>query len=130
VNLVLSYIFGKDLSWQANMRWNYGSGFPFTPTQGFYPMTLLNNSGSTIAVTNPSLGVLYAQFDSQRLPDYARMDVSLSKSFQFSQSMALRLNASVINLFDRTNIFYFNRITGQQVNQFPILPTLSVGLDF
>lgn len=130
INLVASYIFGKDLSWQANMRWNYGSGFPFTPTQGFYPMTQLNAISSQIAVTNPSLGVLYASFDSQRLPDYARMDVSLSKSFQFSQTMALRLNASVINLFNRSNIFYFNRITDQRVNQFPILPTLSVGLDF
>ncbi len=130
INIVISYIFGKDLSWQANMRWNYGSGFPFTPTQGFYPMTPLNNIGSSVALTNPSLGVLYAEFDSQRLPDYARMDVSLSKNIQFSQSMALRFNASVINLFDRSNIFYFNRITNQRVNQFPILPTLSVGLDF
>jgi hypothetical protein len=130
VNLVISYIFGKDLSWQANMRWNYGSGFPFTPTQAFYPMTSLNNLSTNIAVTNPSLGVLYAEFDSHRLPDYARMDVSLSKSIQFSQTMALRFNASVINLFDRSNIFYFNRITGQRVDQLPILPTLSVGLDF
>jgi hypothetical protein len=130
VNFVVSYIFGKDLSWQANMRWNYGSGFPFTPTQAFYPMTGTNNISTNIATTNPSLGVLYAAFDSQRLPDYARMDVSLSKTVQFSQTMALRFNASVINLLDRTNIFYFNRITGQQVNQFPILPTLSVGLDF
>ena len=130
INLVLSYLFGKDLSWQADMRWNYGSGFPFTPTQAFYPMTPLNNIGGNIAVTNPSLGVLYAEFDTQRLPDYARMDVSLSKNIQFSQTMALRFNASVINLFDRSNIFYFNRITGQRVNQLPILPTLSIGLDF
>jgi hypothetical protein len=93
-------------------------------------MTSLNNLSTNIAVTNPSLGVLYAEFDSHRLPDYARMDVSLSKSIQFSQTMALRFNASVINLFDRSNIFYFNRITGQRVDQLPILPTLSVGLDF
>lgn len=130
VNLVASYQFGKDLSWQANVRWTYGSGFPFTPTQGFYPMTSLNNINSTIPSNNPNLGILYAGFDSQRLPDYHRLDVSLSKSFQFSQKMALRCNASAINLYDRENIFYFNRITGQRVNQLPILPTLSVGLDF
>ncbi len=130
VNLVISYQFGKDLSWQANVRWTYGSGFPFTPTQGFYPMTQLNNIGSQITTTNPSLGILYAGFDSERLPDYHRLDVSLSKNFQLSQIMALRFNASVINLYDRENIFYFDRITGQRVNQLPILPTLSVGLDF
>jgi hypothetical protein len=130
VNLVLSYIFGKDLSWQANIRWTYGSGFPFTPTQAFYPMTQLSNIGTNIALTNPSLGVLYAEFDSQRLPDYSRLDVSLSKSLQISQAMGLHFNASVINLYDRSNIFYFDRITGQRVNQLPILPTLSIGLDF
>jgi len=130
VNLVTSYLFGKDLSWQANARWTYGSGFPFTPTQAFYPMTPLNNIGATIATTNPSLGVLYAEFDSQRLPTYARVDVSLAKNFQLSQNVALRFNASIINLFDRSNIFYYNRITGQRVNQLPILPTLGVGMDF
>lgn len=130
VNLVLSYVFGKDLSWQANVRWTYGSGFPFTPTQAFYPMTQLGNTGTNITTTNPNLGVLYAEFDSQRLPDYHRLDVSLSKNFQISQVIALRVNASVINLYDRENIFYFDRITGQRVNQLPILPTLSVGMDF
>jgi hypothetical protein len=130
VNLVLSYVFGKDLSWQANARFNYGSGFPFTPTQDFYPQTPLSNIGSNITTTNPNLGILYGDFDSERLPDYARMDVSLSETIQFSQTMALRFNASIINLFNRSNIFYFDRITGQRVNQLPILPTLSVGLDF
>jgi len=130
VNLVLSYIFGKDLSWQANVRWNYGSGFPFTPTQAFYPQTSLSNIGSSVTTNNPNLGIVYAGFDSQRLPDYHRLDVSLSKTFQFSQRMALRFNASCINLYDRENVFYYNRITNQRVNQLPILPTLSVGLDF
>ena len=130
LNLVVSYLFGKDLSWQANARFNYGSGFPFTPTQAFYPETPLNNLGTQIQNTNPNLGILYSEFDSQRLPDYARLDLSLSKNFQISQRIALRFNASVINVIDRENIFYFNRVTGQRVNQLPILPTLSVGMDF
>ncbi len=130
VNLVVSYKFGKDLSWQANVRWNYGSGFPFTPTQGFYGQTSLSTINTNVQSNNPNLGILYGSFDSERLPDYHRLDVSLSKNFQFSQRMALRCNASVINLYDRENIFYFNRITNQRVNQLPILPTLSVGLDF
>lgn len=130
VNLVASYMFGKDLSWQFNVRWNYGSGFPFTPTQGFYPMTPTTNIGAQVQSTNPSLGILYGQFDSERLPDYHRLDISLSKHIQFSTNMALRIDASVINLYNRANIFYFNRITNERVNQLPILPTVSVGLDF
>jgi len=130
VNLVASYTFGKDLSWMADVRFNYGSGFPFTPTQGYYPNVPFSNIGTNYTTTNGSLGTIYGQFDGSRLPDYARMDVSIDKSFQLSENVGLHINASVINLFDRQNIFYYDRISGQQVNQLPILPTLSVAMTF
>jgi hypothetical protein len=34
INLLVSYALGR--SWELGARWNYGSGFPFTLTQGFY----------------------------------------------------------------------------------------------
>ena len=37
INLVASYSFGKRRSWEVNCRWNFGSGFPFTQTQAYYP---------------------------------------------------------------------------------------------
>src|SRR5690606_14151150 len=36
VNLVGTFKFGKDDSWEVNHRWNFGSGLPFTKTAGFY----------------------------------------------------------------------------------------------
>ncbi len=36
LNYLMSYAFGSDKSWEASIRWNLGSGFPFTLTQGFY----------------------------------------------------------------------------------------------
>ncbi|HNU56732.1 MAG TPA: carboxypeptidase-like regulatory domain-containing protein, partial [Flavobacteriales bacterium] len=36
INLVASYNFGKFDAWKVNVRWNFGSGFPFTKTQGYY----------------------------------------------------------------------------------------------
>ncbi len=130
VNLVVSYKFGKDLSWMADVRFNYGSGFPFTPTQGYYPNVPFNNIGTNYTGSNASLGTLYGGFDSYRLPDYARMDASIDKSFQLSQDIGLHVNASVINALDRANIFYYNRITSQRVNQLPILPSISVAMTF
>jgi hypothetical protein len=130
VNLVVSYKFGKDLSWMADVRFNYGSGFPFTPTQGYYPNVPFNNIGTNYTGSNASLGTLYGNFDSYRLPDYARMDASIDKSFQLSQDIGLHVNASVINALDRANIFYYNRITAQRVNQLPILPSISVAMTF
>ncbi|MGE0567669.1 MAG: carboxypeptidase-like regulatory domain-containing protein [Bacteroidia bacterium] len=35
VNIVTSYSFGKTNNLEINARFNYGSGFPFTPTQGY-----------------------------------------------------------------------------------------------
>lgn len=130
INLVVSYTFGKDLSWTADVRWNYGSGFPFTPTQGYYPNIPFNNLNSNPSTTNGNLGILYGTFDSERLPDYERLDVSIDKSLQLSQAIAMHINASVINLLDRQNIFYYDRVSGQRVNQLPILPTLSIGMTF
>ena len=36
VNVIASYKFGKNKSWEVNGRWNYGSGLPYTQTQGYY----------------------------------------------------------------------------------------------
>ncbi|MGP8214675.1 MAG: TonB-dependent receptor [Bacteroidia bacterium] len=130
VNFTASYRFGKDLSWMANVRFNYGSGFPFTPTQGYYPNVPLNNIGVNYTNINGSVGTLYGTYDSYRLTDYARLDISIDKSFQLSQEIGLHINASVINLLDRQNIFYYDRTSGQAVYQLPILPTLSIAMTF
>ncbi len=130
VNLVASYTFGKNLSWMVNVRYNYGSGFPFTPTQGYYPNVPFNNLSTNYTTTNGNLGILYGTFDSERLPDYSRLDIGIDKNFQLSQAVGLHFNVTVINVLNRANIFYYNRITGQRVNQLPILPTLSIGMTF
>ena len=130
LNLVASYTFGKNLSWMVNARYNYGSGFPFTPTLGYYPNVPFNSIGTNYTTSNANLGILYGTFDSQRLPDYSRLDLGIDKSFQVSQDVGLHINASVINVLNRENIFYYDRVTGQRINQLPILPTLSIGMTF
>jgi hypothetical protein len=130
INLVISYTFGKDRDWTANIRWNYGSGFPFTQTQGFYPNVPFNSLGANYTSSNASIGTIYGPFDEGRLPAYHRLDVSIDKSFQLTQAIGLHINASVINVYNQANIFYINRLTGQIVYQLPILPTLSIAMTF
>jgi len=36
VNFVGSHVFGKNKSLTIDTRWNFGSAFPFTKTQGYY----------------------------------------------------------------------------------------------
>jgi len=131
VNLVLSYDFGKDLDWEVGARWNYGSGFPFTQNQGFYEsLNLNNNLNANVNTANGSLGVLYGQENGARLPDYNRLDLSIKKKFVLSVNSTLDVGAGVTNAYDRQNIFYFDRITYQRVNQLPIMPTMNVDWTF
>tara|TARA_B100001287_G_scaffold276560_1_gene287879 strand:+ start:1242 stop:3476 length:2235 start_codon:yes stop_codon:yes gene_type:complete len=129
VNFVSSYTFGNNNSWVADARWNLGSGFPFTQTQGYYENIPFNDGINTDYTSqNGELDVIYGELNQGRLPYYHRLDLSISKSFKFSQNTILEISASVTNAYNRENIFYFNRIEHERVNQLPMLS--SGGLSF
>lgn len=132
VNLLASYTFGAKKSWELAARWNYGSGFPFTLTQGFYSNFNFQNGISTdVLKGNPDLGVIYSdKRNSGRLPDYHRMDISLKKQIAFTKYVKMEIVASATNVYDRKNIFYFDRVRFQRVDQLPILPSLAATLHF
>ncbi|MEO5570643.1 MAG: carboxypeptidase-like regulatory domain-containing protein [Bacteroidia bacterium] len=131
VNLTGSYTFGKKLNWEFNARWNYGSGFPFTQTQGFY--NYLNfQQGLNVNYTNANgnLGIQYADLNGGRLPYYHRLDIALKKTFVIGKNSILEATASVVNVYDRNNIFYYDRVRGERVDQLPILPSIGANLSF
>jgi len=139
VNLLASYTFGKKPVWEASARWNYGSGFPFTRTQAFYPDfgSIFYQQGITtdyVTANNQNeedIGILYEdKLNAGRLPSYHRLDLSLSCSFIFTERITLDIIASVTNVYNRNNIFYFDRIRAKRVDQLPILPALGVSLSF
>ena len=131
VNLVASYIFGKKLNWQVNARWNFGSGFPFTRTAGFYELLTFNDGlDFDYTTTNGGLGTLYGDLNKGQLPHYHRLDFSVTKTFYLSDRSTLEANVSVINLYDRQNIFYVDRVTGKRVDQLPILPSAGLNITF
>ncbi len=128
LNLVGAYKFGTAQRWELNARWNYGSGFPFTQNQGFYLReTFQGGMNSNVTQTNSSaVEILLGPLNQGRLPDYHRFDINLKRMFFFSELSSLEVNAGITNLYNRDNIFYIDRISGNRVNQLPILP--SVGL--
>jgi hypothetical protein len=131
VNFVATYTWGKDKSWSINTRWNFGSGFPFTQTQGFYEQVTLNNGSSTnINQQNGSLGFQYAPINEGRLPYFHRMDISVSKKVNLAKNTTLTMVAACTNVYNRANVFYFDRINYKRVDQLPIMPTLGINLGF
>jgi hypothetical protein len=131
VNLVGTYTFGKKRNLDLSIRWNYGSGFPFTPTQGYYPQVDFgNNFNYDYSTANANLGYMPGDFNSRRLPDYHRMDVSLKWLYNISEKTKLEVNVGATNVYNRENIFYFDRVKNKRVNQLPILPNVNISFKF
>ena len=132
VNLVTTYLFGKKKSLEVSVRWNLGSGLPFTPTAGVYQNETFQNGVKTdITTTNASnVSMILGTFNSERLPYYHRLDATIKKNFKFKGSAVLEIIASVTNVYNRKNIFYVNRVTNQKIYQFPILPSLGINFKF
>lgn len=131
-NLVSSYTFGKKKDLELSARYNLGSPFPFTQTQGFYENQTLNNGvNSNPYQGNGSVGVLYARdLNGGRLSYYHRLDLSIRKRFIFTQNSNLDATFSVTNAYDRNNIFYIERTQNQRVYQLPIFPSINVTYNF
>lgn len=131
LNLVASYKLGKKKNFEINARWNFGSGFAFTQTSGFYE-NLGFQDGITTNYTNQNgdLGILLADLNQGRLPTYHRFDIGLKYLLKFSERVKLEINIGATNIYNRANIFYVDRVTFKRVNQLPILPSLGFQLSF
>lgn len=131
VNVVVDYVMDKKKRFSANMRWNLGSGFPFTQTQGFYEKFDFQNGPSfDYTSANGKLGILYGDFNQGRLPYYHRLDMSVRYNFKPHKNLKSWLVLSVTNVYNRANIFYFDRVNFTRVNQLPILPSVSYNGSF
>lgn len=131
VNLVTSVTFGENLDWEFSARWNLGSGFPFTQTAGFYekfPFT--NGIYTNYTSENGELGILYGELNQGRLPYYHRLDATLKKMFYFGETSKLEATLSITNIYNRKNIFYFDRIKYESVYQLPFMPSIGLSLTF
>ena len=130
-NMVFSYVIDKKKLWDFNLRWNYGSGFPFTQTQAYYEnLDLSNINLSDFVSQNGDLGIIYSDLNEGRLPDYHRLDVSLTKKINLKNSTSMEISLGVTNLYDRGNIFYYDRINAVRINQLPIMPNIGFNWSF
>jgi hypothetical protein len=131
VNFVGSYEFGKTRLWEFNARWNMGSGFPFTQTLGFYEQyDFSNGTGTNLINSNGGIGIIYDDLNGGRLPYYHRLDLTLKREFVLSLNSILEANVGVTNAYNRANIFYFDRVNFERVNQLPLMPSAGVKISF
>jgi hypothetical protein len=127
VDFLLGWDFGDG--WKASAVWTLNTGRPYTQSIGFYDKTYIENYWDQFLIFEPVKAyALLNGKNSARLPLYHRLDMSLSKEFVLF-FMKMTFEANVINVYNRRNIFYFDRSTGERINMLPFLPSLSVRVD-
>ena len=123
----------NDSKWEFSTRFTLGSGFPFTQTQGYFEKLdfVTNGSQSNYAQQNGQLGIILTeQINGGRLPYYHRLDASMKRKWVINNKVLFEANFSLINMYNRQNIFYFDRVRYVPVYQLPILPSLGVSMTY
>jgi len=132
-NVLVTYSLDDADTWQLSARWNLGSGFPFTKTQGFFDgQNFLGGPNTPYQTANPEdVDIIFSETrNGGRLPYYHRLDLSVTKKIKFTKYTGLDIIASVTNAYDRNNIFYFDRVLFERVDQLPIIPTVTMKFAF
>lgn len=133
INLIATYTFGKNESWEATGRWNLGTGLPFKQTTGVFESPDISTvDGDYVTGNGEDLTFVYEDINTGRLPTYHRLDINIKKTIKFEKHkfMKLELIAGVTNVYSRDNIFYVNRVTNEKVFQLPVMPSLAVNFKF
>ncbi|MDZ4700757.1 MAG: TonB-dependent receptor [Rhodothermales bacterium] len=100
----------------------YGTGFPFTQSSGFDVWLVL--TPDVDVTTEPGQErIAYAEPFEGKQPAYQRVDVWLERRIERKRTVAT-LRAGVVNLFNRSNLFYFDLFTFKRVDQLPLVPSI------
>jgi hypothetical protein len=127
VNLSLETDFGNG--WSASAVWNYSSGLPFTQIAGYYDrLTIDQLSDNKFLLDAYYPFLILGEMNTGTLPDYHRLDLSLSKKIQIG-GIKIYTDLSVLNVYNRNNLFYFRRDTGERVNMLPFLPSINLKVE-
>ena len=145
VDLVLRY--PAPWGWEGGIRWNLGTGIPYTSVLGSYqyyePRYVggrgLEWSGAPDPDADPDddgdFGVVLGDRNSSRYPAYHRLDVSFRRTSEKSWG-SITPYVNLVNVYNRRNVlFYFfeyerSPAVRSGVSMFPVLPTFGVEVRF
>ena len=111
-----------------NVRWEFGSGLPFSRAVGFDGFALIDDVEKASEIAGIRR-VIYERPYNAVLPTYHRLDVSLERTFSLGPA-DLTIQGSVINAYDRRNLFYLDIFTLRRVDQLPLVPSVGVKVEF
>lgn len=122
--LIINIVYSWKISprWTFGARWRYQSGAPFTPVIGTYT----DGTGRIRPV--------YGSLNSDRLPDYNRLDLKISSEKWRSDRQKLSWYVDIINASNRKNIagYSYNKdfTSRTPITDLSFLPVLGMELAF
>ncbi len=125
-NLTCGVAFKLNTSQGIFIKWNYGSGYPYT----------LSNEVIFIP-GNPDPIPVASSRNNARMPDFHHLDILYNFRKEFDK-YSFELSAGIYNIYSRKNTFYVYLRESQDagapvpinVSLFPILPTLKANFHF
>jgi hypothetical protein len=130
--------------WEGGLRWNFGTGIPYTRAIGSYAYYAPRfveggrlqwsgaEGGSEVA---REYGVVLEPRNDSRFPMYHRLDLSLRKTFTKGWG-TLTPYVNVLNVYNRRNplffFFEYDEVPAVRsgVSMFPVLPTFGLEVTF
>ncbi len=127
-NVKLSLEINLGKGWFASSVWLFHSGRPFTPTVGYYDKYYFDDPSNFGIYESYLPFLILGEKNIARLPTYHRLDLGIYKFFKI-EKYKFYLSFSVMNAYNRKNIFYFERETGKRVNMLPLLPSATIKME-
>ncbi len=126
LNALASMALGR---FDISLRWNIGSGLPYSQIRGFDGFVLMN--GPTDVSSDPGQArVIYDQPYGGVLPPYHRLDISVERVFQYRDDSFVTLQAGLINAYNQSNVFALDIFTLRRSDQLPLIPTAGIKFEF
>ena len=116
---------GFDMS----LRWNLGSGLPYSQIRGFDGFVLMDGPVDVSREAGQPRVIYDPPFEGI-LPAYHRLDFSVSREFQYRDDSFVTLQASVINAYNRANLFSLDTFSLHRNDQLPFIPTAGIKFEF
>ncbi|HTS00710.1 MAG TPA: TonB-dependent receptor, partial [Bacteroidota bacterium] len=114
----------------VTLRWEYGSGYPYTQNAGWYsPLSLQGIGADPFPSGEGEPSRVLGAKNEARLPAYHRLDASVSVRFALE---GFRGSAGVncLNLENARNILYYDRTTGKTDYMMPFFPSAFMTVEF
>jgi hypothetical protein len=142
LDIVLRYPLPR--AWEGGLRWNLGTGIPYTRAIGsyaYYSPRPIQGGGLRWAGQDGGggpvgeYGVVLEPRNGSRFPTYHRLDVSARRTFRKSWGR-LSPYVNVLNVYNRRNpLFFFYEYEKSPpvrsgVSMFPVLPTFGLEVTF